>query len=66
MNKPKAQWLDGYYPPVMDEGFEEWQKLWSMGPHADQDWVWFKGGYYTEEQAREILRTKPLGTKADE
>lgn len=59
------QWLEGYYPPEMDS-FLGWCALWSMGPHADDNWVWFNGDYYTEEQARKVLAEKPDGTKADE
>lgn len=48
-------WLEGYYSPVM-ENFEDWQTEWSMGPHAEPDWVWFNGDQYTEEQARAHIK----------
>lgn len=54
----KEEWLDGYYPPVMEE-WQSWQDLWSMGPHAEVGWVWFNGDYYTEEEARTRLANPP-------
>ena len=56
------EWLDGYYPPDIEVcgGFAKWSNAWSMGPSAEEDWVWFNGGYYTEEEAREVLRKKEL------
>jgi hypothetical protein len=67
MNKkrPREVWLEGFYPPVMED-FARWQGEWSMGPHAEPDWVWFKGDYYTEAQAREVLREKPDGVAGRE
>jgi hypothetical protein len=62
MKKGEAVWLEGFYPPEMRD-FYSWQQEWSMGPHADGDWVWFKGDYYTEDDARRVLETKPDGTK---
>ena len=61
------EWLGGYHPPDIDArgGFAKWSNAWSMGPSADDDWVWFNGGYYTEEEAREVLRKKEL-RKSDE
>ena len=61
----QGPWLEGYYPPTMDD-FASWQQEWSMGPHADLGWVWFKGDYYTEAEARAVLATKPWGVKEDE
>jgi len=61
----QEEWLDGYYAPVMNN-WREWQERWSMGPCAGNDWVWFKGDYYTEEQARNILKQKPWGTREQE
>lgn len=57
-------WLEGYYPPVLDD-FTSWQHQWSMGPHADEGWVWFKGDYYTEADARRVIATKPFGVNTD-
>jgi hypothetical protein len=51
---PKDVWLEGYYPPRMDDWIS-WQGAWSMGPHAEPDWVWFRGDYYTEAEARGVL-----------
>lgn len=38
----------------MDD-FSSWSSEWSMGPHAEQGWVWFDGEY-TEAQARRVLK----------
>lgn len=50
-------WLEGYYPPDIDKagGWDRWRGEWSMGPHADADWIWFPGDYYTEASARKRL-----------
>ena len=55
-------WLSGYYPPDIDVrgGFARWSEAWSTGPSADDDWVWVNCGYYTEDEAREVLRKKEL------
>jgi hypothetical protein len=65
MSAEKAVWLEGFYPPMMDT-FTDWHQQWSMGPHADADWVWFKGDYYTEAEARVVLESKPDGIKGDD
>lgn len=58
----KKLWLSGYYPPNMDarHGFGRWSEAWSMGPSAGDDWVWINPGYYTEDEAREVLLKKEL------
>lgn len=60
-------WLQGYYPPDIDKRgrFARWSAAWSLVPSEDGSWVWFNGGYYTEEEAREVLRKKEL-LKSDE
>lgn len=52
--------LAGFYPPDMDKagGFDAWAKQWSTGPHAEDDWVWFDDGDFTEAEAREILSSR--------
>ena len=62
MKKEMKTWLEGYYPPDIDVrgGFARWSEAWSMGPSADDDWVWVNSGYYTEDEAREVLRKKEL------
>lgn len=66
MAQPEGRevWLEGFYPPEMDD-FSRWQHEWSMGPHAENDWVWFRGDYYTETRARLVLADKPDGTKGE-
>lgn len=64
-SKQTSPWLEGFYPPEM-EVFDEWQEDWSIGPHSEPNWVWFNGNNYTEAEAREILKSKPWGTRADE
>lgn len=54
MSRDRKIWLAGYYKPVMED-FATWAEEWSLGPHADFGDVWFKGGYYSEQQARRIL-----------
>ena len=51
-------WLEGYYPPIIGE-WESWIWSWSMGPHAEEGWVWFPGDCYTKEQALAWLQTAP-------
>lgn len=52
-----TKYLMGYYPPDMDKagGFDAWERQWSTGTHADEDWVFFEGGDYTEAEARAVL-----------
>lgn len=65
-------WCDGYYPnnlkdfPETDEGFRQWENQFSMGPHADPDWIWIKGDYYTREAVQAALDKAEFGTKADD
>lgn len=64
-------WVDGYYPNNLREfgqGIEEfrrWEGQFSMGPSAEDDWVWIKGDYYTREQVQKHLDEKTFGTKAE-
>lgn len=50
-------WIEGYYPPDMDAegGWEVWQHTWTMGPTAQPNWIWIRGDWMLEEQAREAL-----------
>ena len=50
----RAVWVEGFYPATMDD-WSRWQNEWSMGPHAEPDWVWVQGDYYTEAQVRALL-----------
>lgn len=50
----KPVWLSGYYPPKMRD-WSEWQNEWSMGPHAEADWVWFDGDFDEAEARKRLL-----------
>lgn len=55
----KQVWLSGFYPPTMDD-WNTWQNTWSMGPHAEPDWIWFDD-YYNEAEARARLAAEREG-----
>lgn len=65
---PLASRLCGYYPPSMNDwgGWNGWKQ---MGILISRDrvavgWVWFRIGNYTEDEAREVLITRPWGTSS--
>lgn len=59
-HKVKPVWLEGYYPPDMDD-FAMWSAQWTMGPHAEPDWVWFKGDHYTESGRKTCAAEEAMG-----
>lgn len=54
----KKVWLDGYYDPKLINNWKEFQDCWSMGAHAEPDWVWFGGDYFSHEQVKKLLQDK--------
>lgn len=50
------RYLHGFYAPIVTESLDDWEKLWSMGPHAEEDWIWFDADLYSDAEIKKRLR----------